>query len=376
MPVRVKPRRYWRHPTAGPVPDTIPGVDARVNFITLAVADVAASRRFYVDGLGWSLSFEEPGEVIFFRVSPTLILALWSAAAFEGEVGAITRRDGHPPFTLAHNVPAQEQVDIVLATAAAAGATVLEAGTPREWGGYTGYFSDPDGFVWEVAYNPGRLGVALMEATAGGAVEATATTVAQMPDSTTVDVIRTRRSVAQAKLVGGHALDHREVVEAVESARWAPNHKRTEPWRFFLLDEGRKGRLADLWGEQLERTGSAPERAAAKRDDWANAPGVVIVTATSRTEADEVMRLEDYAATACAVQNLCLHLWSKGIATKWSTAGVTQHEGFWPLLGHVEQPADTRVVAVLFYGLVEDAPKAHRKLGVAEVLVDFRHEAR
>ena len=141
MSVRVKPRRYWRHPTAGPVPDTIPGVDARVNFITLAVADVAASRRFYVEGLGWPPSFEEPGEVIYFRVSPTLILALWSAAAFEGEVGAITRRDGHPPFTLAHNVPAQEQVDIVLATAAAAGATVLEAGTPREWGGYTGYFT-------------------------------------------------------------------------------------------------------------------------------------------------------------------------------------------------------------------------------------------
>ena len=87
------------------------------------------------------------------------------------------------------------------------------------------------------------------------------------------------------------------------------------------------------------------------------------------------MRLEDYAASACAVQNLCLHLWSKGVATKWSTAGVTEHEGFWPLLGHVEAPADTQVVSVLFYGLVDEAPKAHRKLGVEDVLVDFRHEA-
>ena len=109
-----------------------------------------------------------------------------------------------------------------------------------------------------------------------------------------------------------------------------------------------------------------------KRRAWSRVPGVVVVTCTSAADADETTRQEDYAATACAVQNMCLHLWSKGIATKWSTAAVQDHEGFWPLLGHVGPPADTRLVSLLFYGLPSELPKAHRRLGAAEVLVDYR----
>lgn len=187
----------------------------------------------------------------------------------------------------------------------------------------------------------------------------------------TIDVIRTRRSVGQALLKDGPELDHAEVAAAVESARWAPNHRRTEPWRFYRLDAGRKERLAAMWAEQLERTGSKPERVAAKGREWAEVPGVVIVTCSSAEGAAELTRREDYAATAAAVQNFCLHLWSKGVATKWSTAAVHEHEGFWPLLGHASEPANTRVVAFIFYGLVEVPPRAHRKLDVADVLVDF-----
>ncbi len=339
-------------------------MDARVNFITLAVADVRASRAFYVDGLGWQPIFDVPDEIVFIRLSPALVLSLWRAGAFEDEVGRLGARLGHAPFTLAHNVPTPGLVDEVMATASAAGATVLKPAVQRDWGGYSGYFADPDGFAWEVAYNPGEIGVALMAAVA---VEA---------EPTTVDVIRTRRSVPQGKLIAGPALDHREVVAAVESARWAPNHKRTEPWRFYLLDDERITRLAGLWGEQLERTGSKPERVEAKRRDWASVPGVLIVTCTSAADADDTLRLENYAATACAVQNVCLHLWSKGIATKWSTAAVSDHEGFWPLLGHERAPDDTRVVAFLFYGLAAELPKAHRKLPVEHVLVDHRHGVR
>lgn len=135
-------------------------MDARVTFITLAVADVAASRRFYVDGLGWQPEFEAD-DVIFFRVGPTVVLSLWSRAGFAAEVGAEPMSGGIPPLTLAHNMPDRAGVDAVLRDAAAAGATVVAA-TAREWGGYSGYFADPDGFRWEVAHNPTPLGEELL----------------------------------------------------------------------------------------------------------------------------------------------------------------------------------------------------------------------
>src|SRR5690606_22468741 len=198
------------------------------------------------------------------------------------------------------------------------------------------------------AYNPGPLGVELMEAEE------------RARRGSVVDVIRSRRTVPQARLRDGPGLDHGEVVRAVESARWAPNHHRTEPWRFYLLDEARKANLATYWAEQLERGGSKPERVTAKRREWASAPGVLVVSCTSAEGADEKTRWEDYAATACAVQNLVLHLWSKGIATKWSTGEVDEHEGFWPLLGHEERPASTRLVALVFYGLAAKLPYGDR----------------
>ena len=138
-------------------------MDARLTFITLAVADVAASRRFYVDGLGWQPAFEASGEVMFFRVAPTVMLSLWSKPQFEAEVGATQTGAGVPPITLAHNMPDRAGVDDVLAAAADAGARV-DRPQDRDWGGYSGYFSDPDGFRWEIAFNPGPIGVDLLRA--------------------------------------------------------------------------------------------------------------------------------------------------------------------------------------------------------------------
>lgn len=136
-------------------------MDARVNFITLAVADVAVARRFYVQGLGWPPTLDVPG-VVMIRLSPTLVLSLWSAAEFEAEVGPIRRGEGVAPFTLAHNVPSPDAVDQVLVDAKAAGAAEVQPGRQRDWGGYSGYFADPDGVRWEVAFNPGDLGHELM----------------------------------------------------------------------------------------------------------------------------------------------------------------------------------------------------------------------
>ncbi|GAA3937487.1 VOC family protein [Microbacterium soli] len=131
-------------------------MDQRLSFLTLAVADVGRSRDFYVDGLGWRPIFEAEGEVIMLPVAERLILSLWSVAGFTAEIGQAPA-SGVAPITLSHNVATEAEADAVLAEAAALGAEVRPA-VRREWGGYSGYFSDPDGFRWEVAVNPGETG--------------------------------------------------------------------------------------------------------------------------------------------------------------------------------------------------------------------------
>jgi catechol 2,3-dioxygenase-like lactoylglutathione lyase family enzyme len=133
-------------------------MEQRVSFITLAVADLAATRRFYVDGLGWEPALEAPGEVLMFEVADKVVLSLWAEAGFEAEVGPVRRASGLVPITLAHNLATPEGVDAVLADARSAGASEVAEATQREWGGYSGYFADPDGFRWEVAFNPGPIG--------------------------------------------------------------------------------------------------------------------------------------------------------------------------------------------------------------------------
>jgi predicted lactoylglutathione lyase len=136
----------------------VTGMDQRVSFITLAVRDLDATRAFYVDGLGWEPALDVPGEVLMIKAGPKLVLSLWDAESFEGEVGPIARGDGVPPLTLSHNVATREEVDDALDVARRAGAEPVRDAMDREWGGYTGYFGDPDGFRWEVAWNPGPIG--------------------------------------------------------------------------------------------------------------------------------------------------------------------------------------------------------------------------
>ncbi len=137
-------------------------MDQRVSFITLAVTDLAASKDFYVGGLGWEPELYMPGEVLMFRVAEKVVLSLWDERGFTAEVGEAPARGGIPPVTLSHNVVTKEGVDVVLGHARAAGAGDVKEATERPWGGYTGYFADPDGFRWEVAYNPGEIGQSVL----------------------------------------------------------------------------------------------------------------------------------------------------------------------------------------------------------------------
>jgi catechol 2,3-dioxygenase-like lactoylglutathione lyase family enzyme len=133
-------------------------MDPRVSFISLAIPDLEAARRFYVDGLGWEAVMYVPDDVVMIQVGEHLVLSLWAQAAFEAEVGEIRRGPGLAPITLAHNLPDRDRVDAVLEEARAAGASYVETPQEREWGGYTGYFADPAGYRWEVAWNPGDIG--------------------------------------------------------------------------------------------------------------------------------------------------------------------------------------------------------------------------
>jgi catechol 2,3-dioxygenase-like lactoylglutathione lyase family enzyme len=137
-------------------------MDPRISFVTLAVRDVDAARAFYVDGLGWEPELEAPGEVLMIRVGERLVLSLWSESGFGDEVGPIRRGEGSSPFTLSHNVATRHDVDTVLAEARAAGAPRADEPVEREWGGYSGYFGDPDGHLWEVCWNPGPIGQSVL----------------------------------------------------------------------------------------------------------------------------------------------------------------------------------------------------------------------
>jgi catechol 2,3-dioxygenase-like lactoylglutathione lyase family enzyme len=128
-------------------------MEPRVDFISLGVRNVQASRDFYVDGLGWPVHREVAGEVLFIQVNHGLVLSLWDVRQMQAEAGT-SPPAGIPCITLSHNVAGPGDVDRVMEEAAEAGADIIAEPVTQPWGGYTGYFADPDGFRWEVAYNP------------------------------------------------------------------------------------------------------------------------------------------------------------------------------------------------------------------------------
>lgn len=129
-------------------------MDASMSLLTLGVRDLGVARRFYLDGLGWAPAFEVRDDVCFIKVGPGLLLGLWGRDALSGEAGGLYAGDEPAPISLAHMVPDAQTVTRVLEDAVAAGASLITPATVREWGGVTGYFADPDGYRWEVAFNP------------------------------------------------------------------------------------------------------------------------------------------------------------------------------------------------------------------------------
>lgn len=129
-------------------------MDARITLITLGVADLGRARRFYTEGLGFAASSASVGDVVFMDAGG-VVLALYPRALLaEDACLPDAGGGGFGGITLAHNVRSPEEVDAALAVAERAGARILKPGQKVFWGGYSGYFADPDGHPWEVAHNP------------------------------------------------------------------------------------------------------------------------------------------------------------------------------------------------------------------------------
>ena len=127
-------------------------MEPRITLVTLGVSDLARSIRFYRDGLGLPQR-ETPESVAFFEMRG-MWLSLYAREALAEDAAVSPEGSGFRGFTLAHNVRSPEAVDRLLADAVAAGAALVKPGQKVFWGGYSGYFADPDGFLWEIAWNP------------------------------------------------------------------------------------------------------------------------------------------------------------------------------------------------------------------------------
>jgi predicted lactoylglutathione lyase len=127
-------------------------MERRLTIVTLGVADVDRAKAFY-DALGWA--GQEVEATVFYQAGP-LAVVLWSRAKLAADAGIDdTGTDGFGGVALAQNVRSREEVDEVLAAAVAAGARLTSPASDTFYGGYAGYFADPDGHLWEIAYNPG-----------------------------------------------------------------------------------------------------------------------------------------------------------------------------------------------------------------------------
>jgi uncharacterized protein len=127
-------------------------MEQRLSIVTLGVSDLARSREFY-ERLGWRRSMANSDGIVFFQAGG-MALALYPRQELAKDANVDASGDGFRGFSLAFNARNREEVDAVLTEAKNVGAKILKPAQEAFWGGYSGYFADPDGFLWEVAWNP------------------------------------------------------------------------------------------------------------------------------------------------------------------------------------------------------------------------------
>ena len=129
-------------------------MEQHINYITLGVTSLAVSRRFYRDVFGWQETADSNENIAFFQTGNALLFALFGKEALAQDARLSPQDGGFPRFTLAHNVGSEAEVDALFAIFAEKNVKVVKAPQKVFWGGYSGYIADPDGFLWEIAFNP------------------------------------------------------------------------------------------------------------------------------------------------------------------------------------------------------------------------------
>lgn len=166
--------------------------------------------------------------------------------------------------------------------------------------------------------------------------------------------IRSRRTT---KLFLKQKIDPRLVRDAIEVARWAPNHHLTEPWHFYMLGPQKVAACIGLIGDLTRETQKDDELAEFKEQSARSMPGWLLVTC--KKSDDELQQQEDYASVCCAIQNLTLYLAEAGVAAKWTTGLITRDQRLFDIMG-IDSSTEF-VVGLLWYGYPKTLPTQTRK---------------
>ena len=191
-----------------------------------------------------------------------------------------------------------------------------------------------------------------------------------------VDLIKNRRT--RKPITYTSSVPTSLVTNLIDTARYAPNHHRTEPARFYLLNREKILKLAKLFGETIrghEKESSRVERAQKKEREWSHATGLLVITSYSDHNSILVRKNpqvieENFATTCCIIQNLLLLFENLNIAAKWSTAEVWQHPEFARTV-EIKSPSAEKLVGFIFYGYSEMPPTIRNLSPLSDHLIDF-----
>ena len=153
--------------------------------------------------------------------------------------------------------------------------------------------------------------------------------------------------------------------EAIDVARWAPNHRLTEPWHFYLIGQTAKTAITEL-AVELDTAAKGERAGAARRERLKGVPGFFVLT-SRRSDDNALLDKEDYAACCCAAENLMLYLWQRGIGVKWTTGGIIRNARLYELLGI--DPSREVIVGLFWYGTPKIIPEQKRR-AVSEIVTE------